>query len=69
MSADKEVIHVAWRSSRVVMSRTASDRAEAPRPKARSTRRASPQMSPVMLKAPAWPLRNARITSEPLIVA
>ncbi len=48
---------------------TASARAEAPRPKARSTMRASPPMSFVMLKAEACPLRSARITSKPLIVA
>jgi hypothetical protein len=47
----------------------ASVRTHGPRPKARSTMRASPQMSRVRLNAPAWPLRNARITSKPLIVA
>ena len=44
---------------------TASARAEAPIPKARSTMRASPRISRVMLKAAACPLRNAK----PLIVA
>ena len=48
---------------------TASIRTEAPRPNARSTMRASPQMSRVMLKANARSLRSARITSEALIVA
>ena len=48
---------------------TASVSAHGPRPKARSTRRASPTMSRVRLKIAAWPLRSARITSKPLIVA
>ena len=48
---------------------TASVRAHGPRPKARSTIRASPTMQPWKLKIPAWPLRSARITSKPLIVA
>ena len=56
-------------SSRALRNWTASARAEAPRPKARSTMRASPRMSRVMLKAEACPLRSARITSKPLIVA
>jgi len=56
-------------SSRSLTNRTASEITQAPSPKARSTMRASPQMSRVMLKAPAWPLRSARITSKPLIVA
>ena len=37
--------------------------------KVRSTRRASPRMSRVMLNADACPLRSARVTSKPLIVA
>ena len=45
----------------------ASVRAHGPRPKARSTIRASPTMPP--WRIPAWPLRSARITSKPLIVA
>ena len=48
---------------------TTSARAEAPSPNARSTIPASPRMSFVMLKAGACPLRSARITSKPLIVA
>ena len=56
-------------SSRLLTNRIASERTQAPSPKARSMMRASPQMSRVMLKAPAWPLRSARITSKPLIVA
>ena len=50
-------------SSRPLTNRRACEIAQAPSPKARSTMRASPQMSRVMLKAPAWPLRSARITS------
>ncbi len=56
-------------SSRALTNWTTSASAEAPRPKARSTMRASPQMSFVMLKVDACPLRSARITSKPLIVA
>ena len=47
----------------------ASVRAHGPRPKARSTIRASPTMPPWRANIPAWPLRSARITSKPLIVA
>ena len=56
-------------SSRSLTNWTASASAEAPRPKARSTMRASPRMSRVKLKAAACPLRSARIASKPLIVA
>ena len=56
-------------SSRALTNWTTSASAEAPRPKARSTMRASPQMSFVMLKVDACPLRSACITSKPLIVA
>jgi hypothetical protein len=55
--------------SRSLRNCAASARADAPRPKARSTMRASPRMSRVTLKADACPLRSARITSKPLIVA
>ena len=48
---------------------TASVRAHGPRSKARSTIRASPTMPPWRANIPAWPLRSARITSKPLIVA
>ena len=48
---------------------TASVRAHGPRAKARSTIRASPTMPPWRANIPAWPLRSARITSKPLIVA
>ena len=47
----------------------ASVRAHGPRPKARSTMLVSPTMPPSRLKNRAWPLRNARMTSKPLIVA
>ena len=47
----------------------ASVRAHGPRAKARSTIRASPTMPPWRANIPAWPLRSARITSKPLIVA
>ena len=47
----------------------ASVRAHGPRSKARSTIRASPTMPPWRANIPAWPLRSARITSKPLIVA
>ena len=47
----------------------ASIRAHGPRPKARSTIRASSTMPPWRANIPAWPLRSARITSKPLIVA
>ena len=47
----------------------ASVRAHGPRPKARSTIRASPTMPPWRANIPAWPLRSARITSKPMIVA
>ena len=40
-----------------------------PTPKARSTIRASPMIPPWMENIAAWPLRSARITSKPLIVA
>ena len=40
-----------------------------PTPKARSTIRASPTIPPWMENIAAWPLRSARITSKPLIVA
>ena len=40
-----------------------------PTPKARSTIRASPTIPPWMESIAAWPLRSARITSKPLIVA
>ena len=56
-------------SSRLLTNRTSSARGQGPSPKARSTMRVSPQMSRVRLNAPAWPLRSARITSKPLIVA
>jgi len=56
-------------ASRSPTSWTASVSAQGPMPKARSTRRASPTMSRVRLKIAAWPLRSARITSKPLIVA
>ncbi len=46
-----------------------SARTQGPIPKARSTMRASPRMSRVRLKIDACPLRSARITSKPLIVA
>ena len=52
-----------------VSSWTPSVRAHGPRPKARSTRPASPRLSCVRLKVAAWPLRNARIILKPLIVA
>ncbi|MDQ0458308.1 hypothetical protein QO005_004669 [Rhizobium paknamense] len=48
---------------------TASVSALGPIPKARSTIRAFPRMSPVRLKMAACPLRKARMTSNPLIVA
>ncbi|MBB6488459.1 N12 class adenine-specific DNA methylase/adenine-specific DNA methylase [Rhizobium lusitanum] len=48
---------------------TTSVSALGPIAKARSTMRASPRMSPVKLKIAAWPLRRARMTSNPLIVA
>ena len=47
----------------------ASVRTHGPTPKARSTILASPTMPPWMANIRAWPLRNARITSKPLIVA
>ena len=59
----------AARSSCSRISWTISAIAEAPSPNARSTIRASPRMSRVMLKADACHLRSARITSKPLIVA
>ena len=43
--------------------------AEAPIPNARSTMRASPRISRVQLKAAACPLRKARISSNPRMVA
>ena len=61
--------HAGSSSSSRLTNLTASAATEAPRPKARSTIRASPRMSRVMLKADACPLRSARITSKPLIVA
>lgn len=56
-------------SSRSLMKRTASVSASAPTPKARSTIRASPSMSRLMLNAAACPLRRTRMTSKPLMVA
>ena len=47
----------------------ASVRTHGPTPKARSTILASPTMPPCSAKTRAWPLRNARMTSKPLIVA
>ena len=61
--------YAAWNSSCSLMNCTASASALAPSPKARSTMRASPRMSPVTLKARAWPFRSARMTSKPLMVA
>jgi IS5 family transposase len=61
--------HAAWGSICVVTKSTASANALGPMPKARSIRRASPRMSRVILKGAACPLRSARITSNPLIVA
>ena len=58
-----------WRLSLSPMTATASASAVAPMPKARSTMRASPRMSCVRLKIAAWPLRSARITSNPMMVA
>ena len=57
---------LARRSCRNVM---ASVRTHGPTPKARSTILASPTMPPWMANIRAWPLRSARITSNPLIVA
>jgi hypothetical protein len=54
-------------SSRALTNWTTSASAETPRPKARSTMRASPQMSFVMLKVDACPLRSARITSKGIV--
>ncbi len=51
------------------MRATASVIAHGPKPKARSIMRFSPMGSRVRLKARPWPLRSARITSKPLIVA
>jgi hypothetical protein len=50
-----------------LMSAMVSVSTEGPRPNARSTMRASPRMSRVRLKIAAWPLRRARITSNPAI--
>ena len=47
----------------------ASVRTHGPTPKARSMILASPTMPPWMANIRAWPLRSARITSKPLIVA
>lgn len=47
----------------------ASESAQGPKWKARSIMRVSPFMSPVRLKLRDCPLRSARITSKPLIVA
>ena len=47
----------------------ASVRTHGPTPKARSTILASPTRPPWMANIRAWPLRSARITSKPLIVA
>ncbi len=58
-----------WRFSVSLKIAMASASALAPMPKARSTRRASPRMSWVKLKSAAWPLRSARITSNPMMVA
>ena len=58
-----------WKSALSLRRATASASAPARIPKARSTMRASPRMSCVRLKLDAWPLRRARITSNPRIVA
>jgi len=58
-----------WSPSCSVMSAAASASALEPIPKARSTMRASPRMSCVRLKMAACPLRSARITSNPMMVA
>ena len=47
----------------------APGRAHGPIPKARSPILASPMMPSCRAKTRAWPLRSARITSKPLIVA
>ena len=61
--------HVSALARRSCSNAMASVRAHGPRPKARSTIRASPTMPPWRANIPAWPLRSARITSKPLIVA
>ena len=61
--------HAASSSIRSVTNCRVSARTQGPIPKARSTMRASPRMSRVRLKIAACPLRSARITSKPLIVA
>jgi resolvase-like protein len=61
--------HAASSSIRSVTNCIVSARTQGPIPKARSTMRASPRMSRVRLKIAACPLRSARITSKPLIVA
>lgn len=59
-----------WRFSRCWASNAAASvNALGPMLNARSTMRASPRTSPVRLKIAACPLRRARITSKPLIVA
>ena len=58
-----------WGSSLSPMIATVSASALGPMPKALSTMRASPRMSCVRLKIAAWPLRSARITSNPMMVA
>ena len=62
-------VQAALGSSRPLTNWTASVRARVLRLKEHLTMRASPRMSRVMLKAEACPLRSARITSKPLIVA
>jgi transposase-like protein len=62
-------LQAGWRLSVSPMSAMVSASAEGPRPNARSMMRASPRMSRVRLKIAAWPLRRARITSNPAIVA
>ena len=64
---EQAVVHLG--STRLPSSWTTSARADVPSPKARATMCASPRMSPVMLKADARPLRSARMTSNPLMVA
>ncbi len=59
-------LHVARRFSSMDI---ASDNPQRPKPNARSIIRTSPFMSFVRLKADPWPLRSARMTSNPLIVA
>ena len=58
-----------WTLSFSPKSAMASASALTPMPKARSTMRASPRMSWVRLNTAACPLRSARITSNPMMVA